>query len=90
MIGEFSEEQKAELFRACDVFLAPYLEEDFGITPLEANGYGKPVIYCDDSGEIVRTQKHKHTGFMCTRTPTSIADGIKYLLGKQREHGTSL
>ena len=80
MIGEFSEEQKAELFRACDVFLAPYLEEDFGITPLEANGYGKPVIYCDDSGEIVQTQKHKHTGFMCTRTPTSIADGIKYCL----------
>ena len=80
MPGEFSEAQKAALFDACDVFLAPYLEEDFGITPLEANGYGKPVIFCDDSGEIVRIQKHKQTGFMCNRNPDSIASGIRYCL----------
>jgi glycosyltransferase involved in cell wall biosynthesis len=84
-VGEFSEEQKAELYRACNVFLAPYFEEDFGITPLEANAYGKPVIYCKDGGEIVRTQKHKHTGFMCNRTPSSIAEGIEYCL-KNKEN----
>jgi glycosyltransferase involved in cell wall biosynthesis len=85
MIGEFSEEQKADLYRACDIFLAPYLEEDFGITPLEANSYGKPVIYCKDSGEIVRTQKHRQTGFMCDRLPAGIADGIEYCL-KNKEN----
>jgi glycosyltransferase involved in cell wall biosynthesis len=78
--GKFSEEQKAELYSSCNVFLAPYLEEDFGITPLEANAYGKPVIYCKDSGEIVRTQKHKKTGFICNRTPSGIAEGIEYCL----------
>lgn len=80
MVGEFSEEQKAALYNACDVFLAPYVEEDFGITPLEANGYGKPVIYCEDSGEILRTQKHKYTGFMCKRSTASIASGIQFCL----------
>jgi glycosyltransferase involved in cell wall biosynthesis len=80
MVGNFSEEQKADLYRSCDLFLAPYVEEDFGITPLEANAYGKPVIYCVDSGEIVRTQKHKQTGFMCMRTPSSIVEGIEYCL----------
>jgi glycosyltransferase involved in cell wall biosynthesis len=80
MVGKFSEEQKAELYSSCNLFLAPYLEEDFGITPLEANAYGKPVIYCMDSGEIVRTQKHKQTGYMCSRTPSSIAEGIEYCL----------
>jgi glycosyltransferase involved in cell wall biosynthesis len=80
MAGGFSEAQKAALFDACDVFLAPYLEEDFGITPLEANGYGKPVVFCDDSGEIVRTQEHKQTGFMCNRNPESIASGIRYCI----------
>jgi glycosyltransferase involved in cell wall biosynthesis len=80
MVGKFSEEQKAELYSLCNLFLAPYLEEDFGITPLEANAYGKPVIYCMDSGEIVRTQKHKQTGYMCRRTPSSIAEGIEYCL----------
>jgi glycosyltransferase involved in cell wall biosynthesis len=85
IVGEFSEQQKEELYRACDVFLAPYFEEDFGITPLEANAYGKPVIYCKDSGEIVRTQKHEQTGFMCDRTPSSIADGIEYCM-KNKEN----
>jgi len=80
MVENFSEEQKAELYSLCNLFLAPYLEEDFGITPLEANAYGKPVIYCTDSGEIVRTQKHKQTGFMCRRRPSSIAEGIEYCL----------
>jgi glycosyltransferase involved in cell wall biosynthesis len=84
MVGELSEGQKAELYRACSIFLAPYFEEDFGITPLEANAYGKPVIYCKDSGEIVRTQKHKQTGFMCNRTPSSIAEGIEYCLKNKK------
>jgi glycosyltransferase involved in cell wall biosynthesis len=83
MMGNFSKEQKAHLYSSCNLFLAPYIEEDFGITPLEANAYGKPVIYCMDSGEIVRTQKHKQTGFMCTRTPSSIAEGIEYCLNNK-------
>src|SRR5207253_1555796 len=37
IVREFSDEAKAELFNKCDVFLAPYIKEDFGITPLEAN-----------------------------------------------------
>ena len=68
------------LFRKCDVFIAPYLEEDFGITPIEANAYGKPVVYCDDSGEIVYTQKHKITGYMSRRIPKEIVEGIEYCI----------
>jgi len=85
IVKEFSEQEKAELFSNCDVFLAPYIEEDFGITPLEANAYGKPVVYCDDSGEIVEIQKHKDTGFMCRRIPQEIAKGIEYCI-KNREY----
>jgi glycosyltransferase involved in cell wall biosynthesis len=85
IVKEFSEQEKTELFSNCDVFLAPYIQEDFGITPLEANAYGKPVIYCDDSGEIVDIQKHKHTGFMCKRVPQEIVKGIEYCI-KNREN----
>ena len=80
IIREFSDEAKAELFNKCDVFLAPYIKEDFGITPLEANAYGKPVVYCDDSGEITYTQKHKETGFMCRRNPQALVEGIEYCM----------
>jgi glycosyltransferase involved in cell wall biosynthesis len=85
IVKEFSEQEKAELFSNCDVFLAPYIDEDFGITPLEANAYGKPVVYCDDSGEIVDIQKHKDTGFKCRRIPQEIAKGIEYCI-KNREY----
>jgi glycosyltransferase involved in cell wall biosynthesis len=80
IVKDFSDEEKESLFRICDVFMAPYLEEDFGITPIEANAYGKPVVYCDDSGEIVYTQKHKTTGYMSKRKPKDIAEGIDYCI----------
>jgi glycosyltransferase involved in cell wall biosynthesis len=85
MAKEFSEQEKAELFSRCDAFLAPYMNEDFGITPIEANSYGKAVVYCDDSGEIVRTQRHKGTGFMCRRIPQSIVEGIQFCLRNKEE-----
>jgi glycosyltransferase involved in cell wall biosynthesis len=80
IVREFADEEKTELFNKCDVFLAPYIKEDFGITPLEANAYGKPVVYCDDSGEITYTQKHKETGFMCRRNPQAMVEGIEYCM----------
>jgi glycosyltransferase involved in cell wall biosynthesis len=80
VIKEFSKEEKHQLFLGCDVFLAPYIEEDFGITPLEANAIGKPVVYCDDSGGITYTQKHLKTGFMCKRNPADIAKGIEFCM----------
>ena len=83
VIKNFSDEEKDLLYRNCDVFLAPYIDEDFGITPLEANSYGKPVVYCKDSGEIVYTQSHKTTGYMCSRNPTSLIKGIKFCLSNR-------
>ena len=80
IVKDFSDEEKAKLFRRCDVFLAAYLNEDFGITPIEANAYGKPVVYCNDSGEIVYTQIHKITGYMSRRDSKEIAEGIEYCI----------
>jgi glycosyltransferase involved in cell wall biosynthesis len=80
IVKNFSSEEKSYLFRKCDVFLAPYMNEDFGITPLEANAYGKPVLYCDDGGEILCTQKHGTTGYMSRRIPEEIANGIEYCI----------
>jgi glycosyltransferase involved in cell wall biosynthesis len=85
IVKDFSDEEKGNLFRKSDVFIAPYVEEDFGITPIEANAYGKPVVYCDDSGEIIRTQKHKTTGYMSRRTSKDLAEGIEYCLKHKDE-----
>lgn len=47
------------LYRHCAAVLAPG-EEDFGLTALEANAYGKPVILFKNSGaaEIIQHKKH--------------------------------
>lgn len=72
--------EKLQLYRECDVFLAPYVHEDFGITPIEANSFGKPVVYCEDGGGILESQVHKVTGYMSKRQPRSFASGIMYCI----------
>lgn len=83
LIKEFSNKEKQYLYKKCDVFLAPYINEDFGMAPLEANWFGKPVVYCTDSGEILNTQKHKFTGYMSKRDPHDMVKGIEYCISNK-------
>jgi glycosyltransferase involved in cell wall biosynthesis len=46
LIPNFTDEEKAEIFAACDVFVSPSGHESFGITFVEAWAAGKPVIGC--------------------------------------------
>jgi glycosyltransferase involved in cell wall biosynthesis len=46
-----SDEQRSELMERCRAFIFPG-EEDFGITPLEANACGKPVIAFAGGGAL--------------------------------------
>ena len=48
-----------QLYQRCATVLAPG-EEDFGLTALEANSYGKPVILYEKSGsaEVIQHKKH--------------------------------
>jgi len=46
IIANFSEEEKPNIFAACDVFVSPSGHESFGLTFIEAWAAGKPVIGC--------------------------------------------
>ncbi len=46
LVTNFAEEEKAQIFAACDVFVSPSGHESFGITFVEAWAAGKPVIGC--------------------------------------------
>lgn len=49
-LGEVSEEQLIRLYSGCKGFIATALDEDFGITPLEAMATGKPVLAVNEGG----------------------------------------
>jgi glycosyltransferase involved in cell wall biosynthesis len=58
-VKDCSEVEKALLLAHCKAVLMPGIE-DFGITALEANTFGKPVIISAQSGvaEVLKDQKH--------------------------------
>lgn len=59
-VGRVSDEEKIRLFQNCIAFINPQ-EEDFGITPIEANACGRPVI-AYGSGGALETVKPGITG----------------------------
>lgn len=75
-LGYVSDEEKDRLYRDCKAFLFAS-EEDFGIVPVEAMSFGKPVIAYGKGGgsETVIDQK---TGLHFTeQTPESLASTMK-------------
>jgi glycosyltransferase involved in cell wall biosynthesis len=49
ILGEVSEEKLIDLYSRCKAFICTALDEDFGLTPLEAMASGKPVV-ADEGG----------------------------------------
>ncbi len=87
-ISDVSDTRKVELFKGCKAFLFPGVE-DYGITPLEAQACGRPVIgyKCGGILDTVRGvdsenanlfDSNKHTGmFFNDQHPESIKDAIE-------------
>ncbi|HWI54825.1 MAG TPA: glycosyltransferase [Desulfobacteria bacterium] len=76
MMGRLSEEDIKAHYSQCRAFLFPG-EEDFGITPLEAQASGRPVIAFGKGG-AVETVVEGETGlFFAEQTADSLKNGIK-------------
>jgi len=50
LLGFLSEEEKVAYLKGCKAFVLATQDEDFGITPLEAMSFGKPVIALNSGG----------------------------------------
>jgi glycosyltransferase involved in cell wall biosynthesis len=54
--GRVNDSELRKLYESCDVVLFPALSEPFGLVPIEAMKYGKPVICSREAGvaEVVK------------------------------------
>ena len=65
-LGYVNENKLNELYYGCKAVLYLAEEEDFGITPVEAMSYGKPVVALK-SGGIQETVIEGKTGFFVSK-----------------------
>lgn len=68
LLGFLSEKEKVAYLKGCKAFVVATENEDFGITPIEANSFGKPCIVLN-SGGLKETTIRKQTGVIFD-TPT--------------------
>lgn len=70
-LGKVTENELQKLYRNCAVYCYPSPEEDFGLGPLEAGGWGVPTIAWNHAGTTV-TVDDRVTGLLAN--PYSVKD----------------
>jgi glycosyltransferase involved in cell wall biosynthesis len=78
-----SDGELAELYRSCYAVLFTPFNEDWGIVPLEAMAFGKPVIAVNRGGPR-ETVRHGVNGFLEEPTPEAFASRMAELAGNER------
>lgn len=76
LLGYVSDEDLIEyLSNARAIYYGP-VDEDYGYATIEAFLAEKPVITCEDSGEVQALVKKTGSGIVCDNTPESIAKAL--------------
>lgn len=76
-LGEVTEAKKAQLYTNCSAYLFPAEEEDFGIAPVEAMAFGKPVIALKQGGVLETVIEGKTGEFFDQSTVESLVKVLK-------------
>lgn len=79
--GKVDSEKLNQMYRECDLFVAPSRYESFGLIYVEAMSYGKPVIGCKTGG-IPEVIDEEVTGLLAqSGDPKDLAEKILKLAG---------
>jgi glycosyltransferase involved in cell wall biosynthesis len=78
ILGPVPEERLLDLYARCRGFITAAVDEDFGLTPVEAMASGKCVLATDEGGYRETIQQGR-TGFLLPPTPDSFAEKIREL-----------
>lgn len=78
-LGRVSDEEVVAYLQNCRAFIYPQ-KEDFGITALEAQAVGKPIIAYKDGGALETVIKGETGIFFDKQTPPSLAGAVRKFL----------
>lgn len=76
MAGRVPDEEIVHYYQRCRAFIMPQ-EEDFGLTPLEANATGRPVIAYRAGGATETMIDDETCLFFDTQTPESLVQALQ-------------
>lgn len=77
--GAVEDKKLAEIYKHCKALIFPALNEDFGITPVEAMSFGKPVIALAQGGVLESVVDGKTGLFFKKPSVESLVKAIKKL-----------
>ncbi len=83
--GYVAAQDVPKLYAACDVFCYPSLWEGFGLTPVEAQACGKPVVAFNNCA-LPEVVKNGQTGMLAEpRNVEALAEALIFLLKEKRQ-----
>lgn len=77
-VGFKTDQEVWDYYRNCKAFIMPQ-EEDFGLTPLEAMSFGKPVLALRKGGALETVVENMTGEFFDDPIPEGLADGVRRL-----------
>ncbi len=80
-LGFVSDTKLSELYKHCRALIHPASDEDFGIAPVEAMSFGKPVVALRSGGVQETVIEGKTGAFFEEPTVESLVEGLKGLKG---------
>ncbi|MBN1323080.1 MAG: glycosyltransferase [Methanotrichaceae archaeon] len=76
MLGSVPQERLIDLYSRCKGLICTAMDEDFGLTPIEAMASGKPVVAVDEGG-FAETVIHGRTGQLVPAERDSLVKAVR-------------
>ncbi|MFH0864375.1 MAG: glycosyltransferase [Candidatus Gottesmanbacteria bacterium] len=78
-LGQVSDSELSEIYKNCKALICTAIDEDFGITPVEAQAAGRPVIAFRGGGYLETVIENKTGVFYNEQTVESLIEAIEKL-----------
>ncbi|MEI6842242.1 MAG: glycosyltransferase [Methanomicrobiales archaeon] len=75
--GEVTGDEILDLYARCKAHICTALDEDYGLTPIEAMASGKPVVAVDEGG--YRETVTDKTGVLVAPSASALAEAIRFV-----------